>query len=412
MIDSISKNKIMPEQKPSSPLYVLMRGSRKKLALPVAALAIFALLLAPIVKADTFDQQINALRDKNNQNQQALSALSVQASSYQDAISRLQSQIAVMQQSIIDNQARQAQLQQQIIEKQQEIDYQRKVLGEDIKAMYVDGQMSQIEMLATSSNLSAYVDKEQDRVTVQKKIQDTLAQIAALQKQLQAAKLSVDNLIKDEKSQESQLSADKAQQASLLAYNQSQQADYNNQMKANNAQIAKLEAEQAAANCAQFGCSGGTVGGGGYPWGRAVCIHTGQVTGPCYNYDWAVNGSVYNPSTGGYGYRNCTDWVAWRIRTHGGYVPSGLGNARQWPDRAPGHVVSEPSAGNAAVSQARTYGHVMYVEAVNSDGSLLVSDYNRAGTGLYDMSTLPKVGDNQYRTPGGTTYSLVFMDFN
>lgn len=80
-----------------------------------------------------------------------------------------------------------------------------------------------------------------------------------------------------------------------------------------------------------------------------------------------------------------------RVKVAGGHVPSGLGHAKLWDDRAPSYgyaVSSAPRVGSAAVSNNGYYGHVMYVEAVNADGSIVVSDYNRAGTGKYDMNTL------------------------
>src|SRR5690606_36084514 len=122
------------------------------------------------------------------------------------------------------------------------------------------------------------------------------------------------------------------------------------------------------------------------------------VEGSCYNYDWAVNGSVYNFNDygrGNYGFRNCTDYVAWKIRSQGGNLPSGLGNAKEWVDTAASwRVTNSPSEGYAAVSTSGTYGHVMYVEQVLDNGSIIVSDYNRAGTGKYDISTMQNVGGN------------------
>jgi peptidoglycan hydrolase CwlO-like protein len=223
---------------------------------------------SPLVKADSFDAKINALNQQNSQSQAALGVLGAQAASYQDQISQLAAQISALEGQITENLNKQASLNQQIIQKQAELDHQRKVLGSDLKAMYVDDQMSTIEMLATSKNLSDYVDKEENRIVVQNKIQDTMAQIATLQKQLQEEKTQVDHLIEDQKSQQSSLSSAKAQQASLLAYNQSQQASYNAQITSNNAQVRKLRAQQEAAIAAALGGANvirGGACGGTYP---------------------------------------------------------------------------------------------------------------------------------------------------
>jgi surface antigen len=67
-----------------------------------------------------------------------------------------------------------------------------------------------------------------------------------------------------------------------------------------------------------------------------------------------------------------------------------LGNANTWDDRYPSD--NSPSAGDAAVSNVGEYGHVMYVESVNGNGTINISDYNRAGTGKYNTSTISAAG--------------------
>ncbi len=381
----------------------------------VGIFAVSTIAMPMLVSADQFDEQIRALQSQNNQTKSQVSTLKAQASSYQEAIANLQNEINAVQNLINENEARQADLEQQIKVQEAELAKQKRVLGENIKAMYVENEMSTIEMLATSKDLSDFVDKETYRNAVQRKIQDTMAKITKLQDELNSKKQQVEALLKEQQAQRSSLDANRVEQANLLAMNQSQQADFNALLKSNNDKIADLRARQAAENARLFGSGGGVIGGGGYPWGGAACLHTGQVDGPCPNYDWAVGGSIWNWSTGGYGYRNCTDWVSWRIRSTGGYVPSGLGNAKEWDDRAPGYgyrVSNTPEQGAAAVSNAGDYGHVMYVESVSGDGSILISDYNRAGTGKYNTATLTRVGPGQYRNgSNGAVSTLTFVIF-
>lgn len=361
------------------------------------------------VYADQFDDQISTLRSQNSDAQNIINGLASQADSYEGAIAALQTQISSLQTAIAANQARQSQLQQQIDEAKAKLEQQRKYLGDDIRAMYIDGQLSTIEELATSKSLSEYVDKEAYRTGIQNKISLKIKEINALRAELKKQKAEMDTLVASQQAQNSQLVAARSEQQQLLAFNQGQQAAYSSQISANNAQIIKLKAAQAAELARKYGSSGGVAGGGGYPWGGAVCIHTGSASGPCPNYDWAVNGSIWNWSTGGYGYRNCTDYVAWRINPG-----SGLGNAKDWPANA-SNIYRKPSdtsprPGDAAVDQSGTYGHVMYVESVSGDG-IVVSDYNRIGDGLYRMTSLTKVGDGQYRSPTGVVNNLVFVHF-
>lgn len=390
----------------------------KNLALLIiAGVSLFTLSGFAVVSADRFDEQIRRLQQENSGRQGALSGLQGDASDLQGAVAMLRQQLNQVQAEINANVAKQTEIQKNIDANEAELARQRNILGADIKAMYVDGDISTIEMLATSKNLSDFVDKETYRNAVQKQIQETLKKINKLQAELQGQKDQVNNLLLQQRAQQQQLDENRREQSRLLALNQQQQSEFNAQIKGANAEIADLRRKQAEENCRIFGCSGGVLGGGDYPWGYAKCLHTGQVEGNCYNYDWAVNGQAYNWNTGGWGYRNCTDWVAFRS---GGRVPSasvmhvyaGSGHAKYWDDTGRGmgrQVDSSPSDGDTAVSNSGTYGHVLYVEQVHGDGSITLSDYNRAGTGKYDSSTFDRVGDGQYRSPTGRTYSLTFV---
>lgn len=87
-----------------------------------------------------------------------------------------------------------------------------------------------------------------------------------------------------------------------------------------------------------------------------------------------VVGFFYNlggPYAGG----QCTQW-AWYNRQD---LPSNLGNAYSWAANAAAagfRVDRTPSAGAVFQSSGGWYGHVGYVEAVNPDGSIVVSEMN------------------------------------
>ena len=217
-------------------------------------------------------------------------------------------------------------------------------------------------------------------------IQATLDKITALKMELQSKKEEIETIIKQQEELRAASAIQKAEQDRLLNMNKSEQADFNKQIKETQNQINELKRQQAIENARLFGGGGGQVGGGGYPWGNAPCLHGGHVQGYCYDYEWGYGGNYFNWSNGGYAFRNCTDYVAWRTG-----APGGLGNAKTWDDRAPAYnltVSSTPRVGAAAVSNSGYYGHVMLVEAVNGDGSIIISDYNRAGPGEYGISTL------------------------
>lgn len=87
-----------------------------------------------------------------------------------------------------------------------------------------------------------------------------------------------------------------------------------------------------------------------------------------------VLGRIYGLG-GPYGAGQCTQW-AWSKRRD---LPSTLGNANTWAANAAraGYVVNRtPSAGAIFQTSSGWYGHVGYVEAVNGDGSITVTEMN------------------------------------
>lgn len=109
-----------------------------------------------------------------------------------------------------------------------------------------------------------------------------------------------------------------------------------------------------------------------------------------------VVGWFYNLG-GPYGGGQCTQW-AWYKRQD---LPSSLGNANAWARNAAaaGYLVNNvPSAGAVIQTSSGWYGHVGYVEAVNGDGSIVVSEMNYGIPWRVIRSTIPAsaVGNFNY----------------
>lgn len=130
-----------------------------------------------------------------------------------------------------------------------------------------------------------------------------------------------------------------------------------------------------------------TVIGDNYPHKSAT---------PCGSSAWCVNGSWYHP-TRLFAYRNCTDFVAYRLNTANkvaftnNFKGVTWGNAKQWraaAQQAGYRVDSTPKRGAIAYSSAGTYGHVAWVERVNSNGTVVIEEYNYGTTGKYNRRTV------------------------
>ena len=359
----------------------LKKAPRLLLAVSVAGLLVFSALHVATVRADRFQDQINQLSADNSQKRSSVDQLGAQASSYQDAISKLQQQIGSLQNQITVNQNRVNDLQSQISQAEEELAKQKKLLGENIRAMYVEDDISTLEMLASSKDLSDFVDKQQYRNSVKNKIKLTLDKITDLKHQLKGQKEALESTIKDQQNVQDQLAVQQGEQNRLLSFNQQQQSDLNNSIKNNNSKISDLRRQQAAENAKLFGGSvpKGVPGGGGYPGAWAYAPQDSIID------TWGM----YN--------RECVSFTAWKVWNSGRYMPywGGRGNANQWDDnaRAAGIPVdTSPRVGDVAIKNAGFYGHAMYVEAVYGDGTIYISQYNAALDGYYSEARINASG--------------------
>ena len=118
-----------------------------------------------------------------------------------------------------------------------------------------------------------------------------------------------------------------------------------------------------------------------------------------------VGGSFASPDpsfvaalNGGY-FGQCTYYMYNRFAQLGSPIrTTGLGNAAEWPANAAAAgygVSSTPRAGTAIVFQRGVggadpvYGHVGFVERVNADGSLFISEMNVQGVNVISTRTIP-----------------------
>lgn len=88
-----------------------------------------------------------------------------------------------------------------------------------------------------------------------------------------------------------------------------------------------------------------------------------------------------------YDYGYCTWYVKNR---RGASIPNSLGNANTWYSRATAAgmaVGSVPRAGAVGTTTAGSLGHVVYVESVNADGTVNISEMNYQGWGVQSSRT-------------------------
>lgn len=354
------------------------------MAVLVAGSGVFA--LGSHVFARDYEAEIKAKEQEASKYNSEASRLGEMADSLQSELDKINGQITTIQGQIVDSQKKIDNLNAQIKRNEILIKQRRKAMGQVLADMHVDDQISPLEMLASSNSIGDYIDKQEQRSSLRTSLNGKIKEIKALQKKLEENKKLVENTLRDQEAQRNVLSSKQSEKAKLVADTKNDQNAYSALAQKRNSEVAKLREEQAAANRRALGSGvsipGGIPGGGGYPgvWANAPL--------DAYVDPWGL----YT--------RECVSYVAWKIHSTGRYVPhfGGAGNANQWPSTAARHGISSgstPKAGAAAVMNIGYYGHVMYVESVNGDGTITVSDYNFAWDGLYRYYT---------RSASGLTY--------
>jgi peptidoglycan hydrolase CwlO-like protein len=167
---------------------VSSRGLAVKSALVAAAILMIAAgpigIMTPLVRADKYDDQINALKQQISEFQTEASRLRSEANTLQAELAKLDAEKAVVQNEITISEAKLAQLQEKIKETEQKIKENQNALGYIIAELYVDDTVSPLEMIASSKNLGDYLDKQEYRTSVRDELSTTISTIKQLKEEL------------------------------------------------------------------------------------------------------------------------------------------------------------------------------------------------------------------------------------
>ncbi len=364
----------------------------KKASLITAA--VFVLAVSPITQtsnnqvfADPYDQRINELNSNIDENQKKIADLKSQGDTLANKLESIRLETASLQAKIDANETKNNQLKAQITEAEAKITENKQILANSIRKLYIDGDISSLEILASSKSLSDYVDKQEYRDRVKNKIATLTSQVQELKAQMEKQQVEVENLIRDQVGMRVDLQSKQDELDKLLSDTRGQESAYQRQVQSDNSEVARLKREQAAANAARLAPKNGGISyvpssgitNGGYPtlWANAP------------QDSMADSWGMYN--------RECVSYTAFKVYQSGRYMPywGGRGNANRWPAnaRAAGIPVDDnPRVGDVAISMSGYYGHAMYVERVNNDGTIRVSQYNYGVRGEYSEMTVSSAG--------------------
>lgn len=396
--------------------------------------------LAPSVNAQDYDSQINSVNS-------SIANINEKKSAVNSTIDSLAKELSDVQTKIDTTQAKKAEVQEQIETLKAEIAKLEKVIAErntrleeQARSVQTNGARSYVDFLLNAESLSDAVSRigvvmdlmsanrelmqqqAEDKKQVESKEeaqQEKLAEQEAAEKELASLQTELNDTFSKNKVLLANLSqeelAEIAKRDGLVAEKEAFQKRLAEEKAKAEAEAARIAEASRQALAAQASQSQTTATQTSYeaPAAAASTASTStassststpaaQTQTSSYTYTTGGGFPTVDPSfraslNGGY-FGQCTYYVFNRMAQVG--TPIGhsmMGNAAEWPSyaRSYGYSVSHsPSAGSAIVFQQGlagadpTYGHVAFVEAVNADGSVYISEMNVRGLNVISYRTI------------------------
>ena len=397
--------------------------------------------LAPSVNAQDFDSKIETVNS-------SIANINEKKSAVNSTIDTLAKELSDVQTKIDTTQAKKAEVQEAIETLKNEIAKLEKVIAErntrleeQARSVQTNGARSYLDFLLNAESLSDAVSRigvvmdlmganrelmqqqAEDKKQVESKEeaqQEKLAEQEAAEKELASLQTELNDTFSKNKVLLANLSqeelAEIAKRDGLVAEKEAFQKRLAEEKAKAEAEAARIAEASRQALAAQASQSQTTATQTSYEAPAPAAASTAststassststpaaQTQTSSYTYTTGGGFPAVDPSfraslNGGY-FGQCTYYVFNRMAQVG--TPIGhsmMGNAAEWPSyaRSYGYSVSNsPSAGSAIVFQQGlagadpTYGHVAFVEAVNADGSLYISEMNVRGLNVISYRTI------------------------
>jgi surface antigen/uncharacterized membrane-anchored protein YhcB (DUF1043 family) len=359
---------------------------RVTLTLTLLILVGALLAILPSVAARDYQAEIDQKQTELDSYRAQAESAAAQAATLQEAVNDLVAQKNQIQAQIDLNNIKVDQTKQQIKDAEVKLAKLKDILAKSIVNNYLNDQITPIEILASSTTIAEYTTKQAQQDNIKRQSKSVADSVKQTKEDLEAQKKELEHILADQQSKRSELAGKEAEQASLLTFTKGQEAEYQRLVTERQAEINYLREQQSIINNRYGNISIVDTIAGDYPWNESNCPMWGMLS------TGGANGSGGDGH--GYGCRQCASYAAWRAAKETGIYPS-WGNANQFDDHAAaaGFTVSAvPRDRSIGVMEAGYYGHVVWVEAVNGDGTIRVAQYNYnygTGWGMFSRMNLP-----------------------
>lgn len=305
------------------------------------------------------------------------------AQTLEGEVARLNAEIAALEDEIARNQAVAEDLSMQITANQEKLSLQQSALAKLLVNMHFEEEPDTIIMLAGSESLGDFAEKQSRQTTAKTQVTESAENVRQLKEQLEKQKASVDALIASTEISRNEATSKRNEQAALIAKYENDSAAF----EADSAAAREIMQQEIAAEIARYN-SGGVVGEGynSYPWANQC--------------PWSNLAFI---TVGGY-VCQCTSYAGYKVQERWNYYISNWGNAYSWGNSAAraGFVVNDtPAPHTVAYSTAGEWGHVMWVESVNANGTINLTEYNNSASSktgyIADFGARYNVNPHTYR---------------
>lgn len=281
----------------------------------VLVLLLTGFLYNPIkVSAESTQEKINRLNREIQQYQDAANAKHSEANTLKEVLADLNAEISTAQKALDLTSAQISDNSAQIDRANQDLDRQKGILKDNLKIVYKQGEVTPIEIIASSKDLSDFVSQQEYYSAIKKRIDQNLVKIDELKKELDARRAELTELSTKQKGQVNAIAEKRAQQSSLLAKTQGEEANYQKVASDLSAQRKQAEDQaraQAAAAAAAFR-SGNLVSLGSVNAGDIIGYmgSTGNSTGTHLHFSVLnSSGGFVNPNGSPFNYSLATSGI-------------------------------------------------------------------------------------------------------
>ena len=297
-----------------------------------------------------------------------------QKDAYQAEVNRYRSEVAAIQAQIDKTEEEIVELTARIENTEKKIAKLKESIKQTLVKLYLNSEVSELELIASANSFSDYQAANTKNGIIKGKLKQLAVDAKEAKQELEQQKKQMEVKRENQQAQRAEAESLQAQQQAFVNEWQGKENAWSETAKA--AQADKVAAQESTWVNNQTSGGGGYMAPGdpnkgGYPFSN-VC--------PGYLYQ----GIWQNDGLGMY-VCQCVSYTAWKVQHTYGNMPywGGRGNAYQWIANSQNAGIpggwGAPKVGSVGVRPSNggwDVGHVFWVETVNGNGTINLSEYN------------------------------------